>query len=105
MHQRNVKNLAVACIVAMLAAFAALSYSAVVTKTATAAEPLTAVAGYVRLFDRDSRVDVEDPPLFQYWAMVPHARGSLAIDKTSPYWHEMLHYMWRQWAFVTPTLY
>ena len=90
---------------ALIGLFAAVAWSAVVTKSPTADEPLHAAAGYVKRFHLDFRVDPEDPPLLGYWAMLPHTRRALQVDLTSPTFDEMLHYMWRQWAWVVETLF
>ncbi len=98
-------RVAFAACAALLALFATLSWLAVRTKSPTADEPLHAVAAYVKLFHADFRVDPEDPPLFGYWAMIPHDRRTLLLDKTVPSWHVMPDYLWRQWEWVIPTLY
>lgn len=62
---------------ALLIAFALLAWSAVIGKSATGDEPLHAVSAYTSTFLGDFRVDPEDPPLWKYWAMLPHHRGEL----------------------------
>src|SRR5688500_5777896 len=98
-------RVAFAACAALLALFATLSWLAVRTKSPTADEPLHAVAAYVKLFHAGFRVDPEDPPLVGYWAMIPHDRRTLLLDKTVPSWHVMPDYLWRQWEWVIPTLY
>src|SRR4051794_24827112 len=62
---------------ALLLLFAVLSYSAVLTKTATFDEPLHAVSGYaIRAFG-DYRIDPEDPALFTRLAAFPHGSNAL----------------------------
>ena len=90
---------------ALLLAFAALSWSAVSTKSPTGDEPLHALGAYVKRFCADFRVDPEDPPLFGYWAMLPHGRRTLEVDVTAPAFARMLDYMWQQWDWVVPTLF
>jgi 4-amino-4-deoxy-L-arabinose transferase-like glycosyltransferase len=48
--------------------FVALSYSAVLTKSATSDEPYHVAGGFMRLRHGDYRFNVEDPPLFGYLA-------------------------------------
>jgi 4-amino-4-deoxy-L-arabinose transferase-like glycosyltransferase len=96
---------ALTAVALLLCAFAALSWTAVRTKSATADEPLHAVSAFVRVHERDFRVDPEDPPLFGYWAMIPQPRDAMRIDKSLPAWDEMIGYMWQQWEFVIPTMY
>src|SRR5687768_4021136 len=90
---------------ALLVVFAALSWGAVVTKSPTGDEPLHAAGAFVKRFHADFRVDPEDPPLFGYWAMIPHGRGTLAVDLAAPAYLEMTRYMWRQWEWVIQTLF
>jgi hypothetical protein len=89
----------------LLMAFAAISGSAVLTKSATADEPLHAMGAYMRLFHGDFRLNPEDPPLFGYWAMLPHRPNSVSVDTQSYQWQNTLDYLWRQWDFCTVTLY
>ena len=58
---------ATAC-AAILAAFAALTYTAARTKTATIDEPVHLVSGWMDLRQGDYRVDVGNPPLWKMWA-------------------------------------
>ena len=77
----------------MLAVFAALSWFAVETKCATFDEPLHAASAYVSTFDSEYRIDPEDPPLWKYWAMLPHHTGELYIEHQGKGW---------DWAIVQP---
>ncbi|HMB94515.1 MAG TPA: hypothetical protein VKK61_00600, partial [Tepidisphaeraceae bacterium] len=70
-------KLAMASCAALLAAFYLLGWFSFQTHSPTIDEPLHAAAAYQHLFDHDFRVDAEDPPLWQYWAMIPHHRGEL----------------------------
>jgi 4-amino-4-deoxy-L-arabinose transferase-like glycosyltransferase len=65
---------------ALLFTFAGLSWFAVRTKSPTMDEPLHAVGSYLHVFERDDRINPEDPPLWKYWAMAPHRRGSFPLD-------------------------
>src|SRR5438477_1575802 len=89
----------------LLAAFAALSHRAVLTKSATYDETLHAVAGHVVRHQHDYRIDAEDPPLFLWWGAFGHRRDDLAIDTRD----EDFRTVWidhaKQWIFVVRTLY
>src|SRR4051812_10916063 len=56
---------------ALLILFAVLSYSAVVTKSATFDEPVHAMSGYVIRNYKDYRIDPEDPALFTWMSALP----------------------------------
>src|SRR5688572_21739185 len=90
---------------ALLAVFAGLSWRAVVTKSPTSDEPLHAIGAYMKWFHADFRVDPEDPPLFQYWAMLPQTRDVLQVDTSLRSFTEIPNYMWRQWDWVVHTLF
>jgi hypothetical protein len=62
----------------MLASFAALAWRGFVHESPTVDEPLHAVAAYRATFERDFRMNTEDPPLWKYWMMIPHRRGELS---------------------------
>jgi hypothetical protein len=72
----------------LLLAFAALSYSAALTKSATIDEPTHLVAGWVALRAGDYRVEVANPAGWKMWAALadagvtlhPSARGPLERD-------------------------
>ncbi|CAN5480323.1 phospholipid carrier-dependent glycosyltransferase [soil metagenome] len=95
----------IALLALMLTSFVVLSYGSVRTKSATADEPLHALAGFMRIHYGDFRIDAEDPPLFSYWAMLPHPGDAINIDLRSPAWNYMIEYPWSQWNFVGPTMY
>ena len=56
-------------------------------------EPLHAASAYVSTFDSEYRIDPEDPPLWKYWAMLPHHTGELYIEHQGKGW---------DWAIVQP---
>lgn len=60
---------------------ALIALRASMTKCATMDEPLHAAGGYVEVFFSDYRINPEDPPLWKRWAMLPHTRTSLSIDR------------------------
>src|SRR4051812_16369567 len=85
--------------------FAAMSYTAVLKKSATADEPLHALAAYVCTFYGDFRLNPDHPPLWGYWAMLPQLRSSLKIDFDSADWKLLTSFMWSGAKFTTQTLY
>jgi hypothetical protein len=90
---------------ALLIAFAVTSYTAVLTKSATADEPLHAVAAYVRTFYGDFRLNPDHPPLWGYWAMLPQSRSSLKLDLDSEDWKALPEKLWLGAKFSTGVLY
>ncbi len=92
-------------IVLSLAAFAILSYTAVVTKSSTYDEPMHAVAGAVHRQQHDFRMNIEDPPLWLYWAEWPNWSRPLALDLSSRTWKEMSNSGRNEWQFAVDTLY
>lgn len=60
--------------------FVGLSWLAVRTKSATMDEPLHAIGAYLHVFERDDRINPEDPPLWKYWAMAANRPDSLPVD-------------------------
>jgi tetratricopeptide (TPR) repeat protein len=88
-----------------LAAFAILSYTAVATKSSTYDEPLHAVAGAVQRQQHDFRMDIEDPPLWLYWAEVLNWNRPLPLDLSSRAWREMPSVGRNEWRFAVDTLY
>jgi hypothetical protein len=89
----------------LLITFAALSFAAVSTKSATMDEPLHAAAGFAKRFHADFRVNPEDPPLFQYWAMLPHDAHTLSFDTGSELWKSLVGHLFGQWSWSQAVLY
>ena len=69
---------------ALAGMFAWLSYTAVLTKSATLDEPLHTASAYAATYLHDYRLDVENPPLWKYWAMLPQTRAALKPDYDDP---------------------
>jgi hypothetical protein len=65
--------------------FGLLSWSAIQTKSATMDEPVHFTAAFTHRFLVDFRLDPEDPPLWQYWMMLPFSRQSMAMDRREPH--------------------
>lgn len=103
-HQRG-RRWAIAACAILLALFAGLSYSAALSKSATFDEPLHLVGGYVHCYFRDYRINPEDPALLGAWAALPHGRGAIVVDTTSPAFQASAARIGNEWAFVTDTLY
>lgn len=57
--------------------FTLTSWRAVSQTSATIDEPLRFMAGYYSWFERDFRLDRENPPFCNYWSMLPHQASSL----------------------------
>jgi hypothetical protein len=96
---------AIAACATLLAIFAALSWMAVRTKSPTVDETLHAADAYVVTFDHDFRINPEDPPLWKYWAMVPHHRGELITEHYSPLWDQQLQEILQHTTITTRWLY
>jgi hypothetical protein len=91
---------------ALLILFAILSFSAVLTKSATYDEPLHIAGAYIHRAAGDFRINPEDPALFGYWAALPHPSGALKVDYNAPLWANMLQETANnQWIFTVKTLY
>ena len=88
-----------------LAQLAPGGWLAIQTKSPTMDEPLHAVGGFVHVFHRDYRINPEDPPLWNYWAMLPHDRSSLALSFDDPDWARSLAQTDYQSRFCTRTLF
>ena len=68
-----------------------LSYSALMTKSATLDEPIHAVSAYAAVHLHDYRLDPENPPLWKYWAALGIPRGAVHIDPANPQWQHCVH--------------
>ncbi len=79
----------VAC-AALLAAFAIVSWTAVLTKSAAVDEPTHAVAGWMHLVRGEFRVNPEAPPLWKFLAARPNARVALPVDQHADLWTRVL---------------
>ena len=98
-------SISIAACVLLLAIFGLLSWGTASTKSATCDEPLHATAGYLHVFHHDFRIDPEDPPLWEYWAMLPHRAGDLRPDFDDPDWQLSLSTEGRKNWFCARTLY
>jgi len=89
----------------LLAIFAVLSYSAALTKSATADEPLHLVGAFLHGRDHDFSMNVEDPALFGWVFSLPLSRDILVADRTSPAYHGIPTNLLNQTLFAYQTLY
>jgi 4-amino-4-deoxy-L-arabinose transferase-like glycosyltransferase len=87
-NRRNALT-ATAC-VALLAAFAGISWCAWLNKNATFDEPLHFVAAWVQTHYGDFRCNPEDPPLWKYYVAAGTNPGDMSLDMHSGLWKEML---------------
>src|SRR4026207_1691599 len=75
---------------ALLAMMCTLGWLAIQTKGPTMDEPLHALGGFLHVHHRDWRINPEDPPLWNYWFTLPHARDAVRLDPSDPDWVESL---------------
>lgn len=59
-------------IAVLIGSFATLGFLTISRTSPTIDEPIGAFSGYVYLHDGDFRFDVDNPPLWKYWAMIPN---------------------------------
>ena len=90
---------------ALLLCFGALSFTAVIGKSATYDEPLHVVGGMVHRYAHDFRINPEDPALFGWWASLPHARGDLPLNTSDRFFKRSASDLNLQWVFVVATLF
>ncbi|MEA2735835.1 MAG: hypothetical protein QOE14_2286 [Humisphaera sp.] len=97
-------RVAVILCVALLVLFAAISWSAVATKSATTDEPMHALAGWLWTHERDFRLDPEDPPLWGYWMSLPNGGDALHVDFNDDAWRAIPQTHWTQTPWWRRTL-
>jgi tetratricopeptide (TPR) repeat protein len=89
----------------LLVVFVGLSYTAILTKSSTYDEPMHAVAGAVQRQQHDFRMDIDNPPLWLYWAELPNFGYLLKLDLSSSAWKTMTTNSGNEWQFAIDTLY
>lgn len=106
-ERTNRRDAAVTTVVcaSLLIIFFAASAIAIRGKSSTYDEPMHALAGWVHLHRGDWRIDYEDPPLWQYWAALPHGAGALHANFDSPSWRRIPTSWSEQWPWTVETLY
>ncbi len=82
-----------------------LSLCAVRGKSATSDEPLHLMAGLSHLRLLDFRADYEAPPLWKYWAALPHAIHPPELREDDPAWAAMLDVLGAQWQWSVVSVY
>ena len=87
-NRRNVFA-AVACAI-LLAAFAAISWCALLNKCAAFDEPLHFVGGWMQTHYDDFRCNPEDPPLWKYYVAIGTRSDDMKLDRSSDLWKRML---------------
>ncbi len=90
---------------AQLAVMFGLGWLSVRTKSPTMDEPLHATGAFAHVFHGDWRINPEDPPLWNYWAVLPHSRASLRLDFTDADWLRALENTDYQSRFCSRTLF
>ena len=90
---------------AVLIAFAVTAALACRGKAPTADEPLHLVSAYLVTDHHDFRCDPEDPPLWKYFAVVPHGASGIHFDFRSSDWQSMLKTLAAEGKFVSQTLF
>jgi 4-amino-4-deoxy-L-arabinose transferase-like glycosyltransferase len=86
----------------LVAVFCAVAFLAVRTKAPTVDEPIHALSGYLYLEQSDFRYDVDNPPLWKFFAMIPQRIGSLKAPPPSAAPVENPFLMATQRLFQTP---
>ena len=89
----------------ILAAFAALSYSAVRTKAPTIDEPLHLASGLVALRLHDLRVDPPSPPAWKVWAALGDVGLPVRFDRAGPLWADLTWHPVAEMQWSTRTLF
>jgi hypothetical protein len=92
-----------------LAAFAAISWCALLNKCAAFDEPLHFVGAWMQTHYDDFRCNPEDPPLWKFYLAAGTGSGDMKLDTSSDLWKQMLaeipapavHYV-RQIMYQTP---
>ncbi|MGH7214625.1 MAG: glycosyltransferase family 39 protein [Tepidisphaeraceae bacterium] len=90
---------------ALIAAYGLTAWVAVRGKSVTYDETLHATAAWVVKTRGDFRVNPEDPPLWQYWAALPHSPRALRADFAAPAWELMARDVTAHWEFTPRTLF
>jgi 4-amino-4-deoxy-L-arabinose transferase-like glycosyltransferase len=94
----------VACAL-LLAAFAATSWRASLTKCATIDEPGYLVSAWMMTHDDDFRLDCENPPPWKYFVAVGTRQNALPIDPRSPGWAQLLRQFDYEEVYASNVLY
>jgi hypothetical protein len=82
-----------------------LAWWAVQGKNATYDEVHHAPSAWVQARYRDFRVNPQDPPLWHYWAALPHWLAPPIVDTNTASWHSLPQDILQQWPWSVETLY
>jgi hypothetical protein len=88
LNRRNVFAVIVCAL--FLAAFAAVSWCALLNKSAAFDEPLHFVSAWIQTHYDDFRCNPEDPPLWKYYVAAGTRSGDMKVDRNSDLWNRML---------------
>lgn len=89
----------------MLSAFAGVAWLAIATKSPVYDEPMHTAAAWQEAFNRDYRVDPEDPPLWKYVAAIPMIGRSIDGNTDSSLWGRIPQDPHLKWIWANQTLY
>jgi hypothetical protein len=103
---KRLERIALGYCAVLVLLFAIISYSAVITKSATYDEPLHATGAWMHLRHGDFRMNFEDPPLWKYVAAIPNGADALKVDfENNPAWKATTINAYQGFAFATNVLY
>jgi hypothetical protein len=91
--------------VCLLALFAALAWCAIQGKNATYDEVHHAPSAWMQTRYRDFRINPQDPPLWHYWAALPHFFAPPIVDTNKASWRALPEDILQQWPWSVETLY
>jgi hypothetical protein len=91
--------------VCFLALFWLLAWWGVRGRNATYDEVFHAPAAWMHARYNDFRINPEDPPLWHYWAALPHWLAPPIVDTNTASWRTMPRDVMQQWRWSVETLY
>jgi hypothetical protein len=91
--------------IGLLVLFSTLAWWAVQGKNATYDEVHHAPSAWVQARYRDFRVNPQDPPLWHYWAALPHWLDPPIVDTNTESWRKLPQDILQQWPWAVQTLY
>ncbi len=91
--------------VCFLGLFWLLAWWGVRGRSATYDEVFHAPAAWMHARYNDFRINPEDPPLWHYWASLPHWAAPPIVDTNTASWRAMPQDVMQQWRWSAETLY
>ena len=82
-----------------------LSHVGGLRNSVTFDETLHAVSAHAARHDLDFRLNPEDPPLWMYWANLPHPRGALPISNEDPSYIHVIDLHGHHWDYCSELLF